>query len=54
MPKAISHQNEDVEEQTNGKTKGKAEKTSVCFRTFFSTSESILIQLSYTASVLMD
>ncbi|XP_062147456.1 DNA-binding protein BIN4 [Alnus glutinosa] len=28
MPKAVSHQNEDVEEQANGKTKGKPEKTS--------------------------
>jgi hypothetical protein len=46
MPKAVSHQNEDVEEQANGKTKGKPEKTSVCFRTFFSSSESILIQFS--------
>lgn len=36
MPKAISHQtdqNEGNEEQTNGRTKGKAKKSSVCFGT---------------------
>lgn len=34
LPKTAAHQtdgNEDIEEQTNGKTKGKANKTSVCF-----------------------
>lgn len=34
LPKAAAHQtdrNEDIEEQPKGKTKGKANKTSVCF-----------------------
>lgn len=41
MPKASTRQtdqNEGDEEQTNGKTKGKAEKASVCTRNSFSNS----------------
>jgi hypothetical protein len=55
MPKAVSHQNDQnkgIEGQTNGKSKGKPEKTSVCSQTFFSTLERFLNELNYTASVL--